>query len=453
MRRRRSRSRSGARSRAQTCPGCATASARCSRPPGPTSVACCDVGGVAADAVTVDALARLQLAARRHGCGCRLRGASDELRGLVAFMGLADVLRRGEPGLASSRGGSPNSGKSVSVPRKNVSSAIPPSRDLDHLERPRLEAVAASRGLVLAERRRAVGRHRGDHARAARSRRRGRATRRRCRRGRAATARTGGIDWVASSWISDVSCVDVVGLERVDVARRAGRGRRRPACGAGLVGVTPVSSSVARARCSALLTEATLVSSSSATSAAFHRSTSQQDQHGALAGRQVLQRRDERQPDRLARLRHRRPGRRRRRRARRGSARSTSSRAGSGRSGRPGDGRAEVHRPGAALRPLEHVQADVRRDPVEPRAQRGAALEAGRARARRAAACPGRRPRPRTASRASGSSSAVSSRAVLLEALLQVRGDRLGHVTPVAGEELFRPLTYIKARARGPVWV
>lgn len=56
------------------------------------SVALCDVAGIAADAVTVDALARLQLAARRHRCVIRLRGASDELRDLVAFMGLDDVL-------------------------------------------------------------------------------------------------------------------------------------------------------------------------------------------------------------------------------------------------------------------------------------------------------------------------------------------------------------------------
>jgi ABC-type transporter Mla MlaB component len=56
------------------------------------SVALCDVCGVDADAVTVDALARLQVAARRRGCQVRLRGASDELRALVAFMGLRDVL-------------------------------------------------------------------------------------------------------------------------------------------------------------------------------------------------------------------------------------------------------------------------------------------------------------------------------------------------------------------------
>lgn len=55
-------------------------------------VALCDVRGVEPDAVTVDALARLQLAARRHGCQVRLRQASDELLELVAFMGLTDVL-------------------------------------------------------------------------------------------------------------------------------------------------------------------------------------------------------------------------------------------------------------------------------------------------------------------------------------------------------------------------
>jgi len=58
----------------------------------PAPVAFCDVRGVDPDAVMVDALARLQLAARRHGCRVRLRGASDELRELVAFMGLGDVL-------------------------------------------------------------------------------------------------------------------------------------------------------------------------------------------------------------------------------------------------------------------------------------------------------------------------------------------------------------------------
>ena len=55
-------------------------------------IALCDVSSVQPDAVTVDALARLQLAARRHGCQVRLRKASSGLLELVAFMGLLDVL-------------------------------------------------------------------------------------------------------------------------------------------------------------------------------------------------------------------------------------------------------------------------------------------------------------------------------------------------------------------------
>jgi ABC-type transporter Mla MlaB component len=61
-------------------------------------IVCCHVTGVTADAVTVDALARFQLAARRQGCRVRLREASPELRELVAFMGLSHVLP--EEGLA-----------------------------------------------------------------------------------------------------------------------------------------------------------------------------------------------------------------------------------------------------------------------------------------------------------------------------------------------------------------
>jgi ABC-type transporter Mla MlaB component len=56
------------------------------------AVALCDVSRLDPSAVTVEALARLQLAARRHGCQVRLRNASSELRELVAFMGLVDVL-------------------------------------------------------------------------------------------------------------------------------------------------------------------------------------------------------------------------------------------------------------------------------------------------------------------------------------------------------------------------
>ena len=55
-------------------------------------VALCDVRGVEPSAVTVDALARLQLAARSHACQVRLRGADPVLLDLVGLMGLDDVL-------------------------------------------------------------------------------------------------------------------------------------------------------------------------------------------------------------------------------------------------------------------------------------------------------------------------------------------------------------------------
>ncbi len=71
-------------------------------------VAHCDVTGVEPDAVTVDALARLQLGARRHACRVVLRGASDELRELVAFMGLTHVLAE-EPNWQGDPSGRPAS--------------------------------------------------------------------------------------------------------------------------------------------------------------------------------------------------------------------------------------------------------------------------------------------------------------------------------------------------------
>jgi ABC-type transporter Mla MlaB component len=55
-------------------------------------VLCCEVAAVSADAVAVDALARLALAARRHGAHVLLIGASPELLKLVALVGLSDVL-------------------------------------------------------------------------------------------------------------------------------------------------------------------------------------------------------------------------------------------------------------------------------------------------------------------------------------------------------------------------
>jgi hypothetical protein len=55
-------------------------------------VALCDVATVTADAVSVEALSRLQLAARRYGFRVQLENASAELVDLVAFLGLADVF-------------------------------------------------------------------------------------------------------------------------------------------------------------------------------------------------------------------------------------------------------------------------------------------------------------------------------------------------------------------------
>jgi hypothetical protein len=53
---------------------------------------CVDATRLAADAVTLDLLARLQLSARRCGFELRLRGSSPELRELIAFAGLEQAL-------------------------------------------------------------------------------------------------------------------------------------------------------------------------------------------------------------------------------------------------------------------------------------------------------------------------------------------------------------------------
>ena len=52
----------------------------------------CEVSQLAVDAVAVDALGRLALAARRRGCAVTVCGAGAELAALIDFMGLADVL-------------------------------------------------------------------------------------------------------------------------------------------------------------------------------------------------------------------------------------------------------------------------------------------------------------------------------------------------------------------------
>ena len=50
-----------------------------------------------ADLGTVESLARLQLAARRSGLHLRLRHVPNELRELITFVGLAEVLLGVEP--------------------------------------------------------------------------------------------------------------------------------------------------------------------------------------------------------------------------------------------------------------------------------------------------------------------------------------------------------------------
>lgn len=60
---------------------------------GAIEVVICDVSRlVRPDGVTLDALARLQLAARRRGAGVVLRGASPDLLALLALAGLSEVV-------------------------------------------------------------------------------------------------------------------------------------------------------------------------------------------------------------------------------------------------------------------------------------------------------------------------------------------------------------------------
>ena len=101
-----------------------------------------------------------------------------------------------------------------------------------------------------------------------------------------------------------------------------------------------------------------------------------QDQHRPLARGKMLERRHEGKPDRVAGHSHlcwitlrRKQAVRDRLDPRRLRKRVEVRRIGS-------SGRAEIHRTRPARAPIEHVEADVRRDPVEPRAQGGATLEA-----------------------------------------------------------------------------
>jgi len=62
---------------------------------GDVEVVVCDVRAVAADAATVNALACLQLTARRLGGRIRLHRASPELDRLLGFFGLTEVFAVG----------------------------------------------------------------------------------------------------------------------------------------------------------------------------------------------------------------------------------------------------------------------------------------------------------------------------------------------------------------------
>ncbi|XAY04854.1 hypothetical protein DSM112329_01692 [Paraconexibacter sp. AEG42_29] len=57
-----------------------------------SEVACGHLEDRRPDLATVDALMRLQLSAKRRGWRVGVRGASDELRGLLELVGLGDVL-------------------------------------------------------------------------------------------------------------------------------------------------------------------------------------------------------------------------------------------------------------------------------------------------------------------------------------------------------------------------
>jgi len=52
----------------------------------------CDVAPVPVDAVAVEALARLRLGARRHGCRVLIANAPKELDELIQLFGLEEVL-------------------------------------------------------------------------------------------------------------------------------------------------------------------------------------------------------------------------------------------------------------------------------------------------------------------------------------------------------------------------
>ena len=370
----------------------------------PTTVVC-DVGALTEpDLVTVDALARLQLPRFAWGAGCGCVTPATSCKPSWPCWGCRTSCRCGRTH-GSRWSGSPNSGKRRAVSRKELSAVIRP---------PEISSTCSAHGSCRPpglgwywrERRRAVGRRSGP-AGSPRSRCPGRAATRGCRRGPRSHSVVRRHRQRRVLVQQRVERVHVVALEGVDVARQQLALRRRPAGSTASVapgrwlgqrGPGPLERAVDRGdRGVEQLGDLVRLP-------AQHLA---QDQHRALPRRQVLQRGDERQPDRLPGDRDlgRVAGRRAApavghrldpRRPRAAAARAATSAVAAG---------PQVHRPGAALRAVEHVEADVGGDAVQPGAQRGAALEPVEARARPGPSSPARRPRPRTPSRASGSSS------------------------------------------------
>ncbi|MGH3366032.1 MAG: STAS domain-containing protein [Nocardioidaceae bacterium] len=94
----------------------------------------CDVAAlVDPDATAVDAVARLQLTARRVGCQVRLRNVSCAMRDLLSFSGLGEVVRLVADSRAEPRGELEQREQSVGV-QERVDPDHPPRGYLDDLQ-------------------------------------------------------------------------------------------------------------------------------------------------------------------------------------------------------------------------------------------------------------------------------------------------------------------------------
>jgi hypothetical protein len=94
----------------------------------------CDVHALdVPDAMTVEALARMQLTAKRLGHRIHLRGACAELRGLIAFMGLHEALPLNDV-LAAEPFGQSEQREEPGGVQEETDAGDPPVRDLQDLE-------------------------------------------------------------------------------------------------------------------------------------------------------------------------------------------------------------------------------------------------------------------------------------------------------------------------------